>query len=235
MNNYFLKSFTAISLLGFGAVHAEPYYDNNYFSDAFNRRIGKAYTSVNVGLSSVDDADFNFTPGVDVETDFDSGLHGSVEFGRNIGPVAFIDNVKLGLEASYAENEVDSHQAGGVQLSGSDGDLKTGTVMANMYHEFNTNSRFVPYYGVGVGAAYLNADNFRTNATGKALDDEDVAFAYQGTAGVNYMLSPQTDLGVRYRYLATEGAEMTGEGFNAEKEDFDYRNHLMTVNYTVQF
>ncbi len=226
-----MKTTLAISLLaGFAATAAQANDHMPKFEDRFKR----AYGSINAGVTSVEDTSFNAAPGLNVNTDYDNGYVVTGEVGYNVGKFFFIDNVKLGVELGYGENEVDGHSAAGANLSGSDGDLQVGTLMANMYHEYNTGTRFVPYYGLGVGLARIDADNFRTSG-GTALDDDETAFAYQGNVGVNYMLTSSSDIGARYRYTATEGAEMRGAGLGASSEDFDYENHAFTVNYTHNF
>lgn len=229
-----MKTTLAITILaGFAATSALANGHHQHIPK-FEDRTKRAYGSINAGVTSLDDTNFNAAPGVNVETDYDEGYVVTGEVGYNVGKFFFIDNVKLGIELGYGENEVDGHSANGVGLAGSDGDLEVGTLMANMYHEYNTGTRFVPYYGLGVGLARIDADNFRTSG-GTALDDDETAFAYQGNVGVNYMLTSSSDIGARYRYTATEGAELRGEGLGASSEDFDYENHAFTVNYTHNF
>jgi OmpA-OmpF porin, OOP family len=200
----------------------------------FDDRVKKMYGSINAGVTSVDDTDFSAAPNVNVSSDYDEGYVVTGEVGYNVGKYFFIDNVKLGAELGYASNDVDSHSVGGTNLAGADGDLNVATLMANMYHEYNTNTRFVPYYGVGIGLGRIDADGYRA-AGATALDDDETAFAYQGTLGLNYMLTSSSDIGARYRYLAIEGAEVRGATAGASSEDFDYESHAFTVNYTHNF
>lgn len=216
------------------AAAAQGYRSSDY-SDSFRERFNTTYISVNAGINDTDENDFNFSASTPVETDYDTGWAISGEVGYNVGPYAFIDNVKLGVEAAYLQNDVDTHIAGGNTLTNAEGELGVTSLMANMYHEYDTGNAIVPYYGLGIGLANVDADNYRTTQTGTALNDDDTAFMYQGTAGVNFILSDATDIGARYRYAATAGAELTGDGPGASAEDFDYQSHLFTVNLTYNF
>lgn len=210
---------------------------NSYAGPQFSDRIGSSYASLNAGANTLDDTSFNFATGVDVENDYDSGFVVSGEIGHNLGKVAFIDNVKLGAELGYSDNEIDVHTipALGGEQPGSVGDLTATTLLLNMYHEFDTSSRIVPYYGVGVGAAIVDAEEFGVAGVPNALDDDDTSFLYQGTVGANYMLTSNMDIGARYRYSATEGLELTGSGTGAQTTDFDYESHNFTVNLSYNF
>ena len=83
--------------------------------------------------------------------------------------------------------------------------------------------------------AHLNALNSPDEAvfytSGRTTNE--AAFLYQGTVGVNYMLTSDIDVGARYRYAATAGGEWTGAGAGAQSQDLDYENHIFaaTLNY----
>ena len=201
----------------------------------FDDRKNRPYVSFGAGFNELGDTDFNFATGVDVENEYDTGYSISGELGYNFGELLFVDNVKLGLELGYTENDIDVHNIaalGGAQPS-STGDLSAFTILANMYHEYDTGTRFVPYYGLGLGVAIIDAKDYGVAAAPQALDDEEAAFLYQGTVGVNYMLTSDIDVGARYRYAATAGGEWTGAGAGAQSQDLDYENHIFaaTLNY----
>ncbi|MEM6603469.1 MAG: outer membrane beta-barrel protein, partial [Pseudomonadota bacterium] len=141
-----------------------------YADSGFLNRVNKPYISLNAGMNMVDNTDFNFSTTTNVENEYDDGYVITGEAGYNFGKFAFIDNVKLGFEIGYLQNEIDVHNIGGAAQAGSTGDLNTLTFLANMYHEFDTGTRFVPYYGVGVGIAMVEADGFGVSAAPTALD-----------------------------------------------------------------
>lgn len=202
---------------------------------AFEHRIHTPYFSLNGGVNDLDDTEFNFATGVDVDNEYDSGEVINAELGYNYGPFYFVDNVRLGVEVGYSENDIDSHSIGGADQASSTGDLSALSVLANMYHEFDTQTRFVPYYGLGVGFASIDAENYGVATAPDALEDDDTAFLYQVNVGLDYMLTKQFDMGLRYRYAATDGAEWTGSGAGAEARDLDFQSSNYLVNVTYRF
>ena len=202
----------------------------------FGDRVGTQYVNLAAGASMLNDTDFEAGTAIaplTVDNEYDTGYVISAETGYNFGPLYFIDNVKLGLEVAYSENDIDVHSAGGTDLTGSTGDLDAFTFMANMSHEYDTGTKFVPYYGLGVGVAAIDANNFGVDALPNALDDGDESFVYQGNVGVNYMVSPALDMGVNYRYAATAGLELTGAG--GTTSDFDYESNNLTFNLNYRY
>lgn len=110
------------------------------------------------------------------------------------------------LEGMYRTNDLNG--------AGSDS-IDSVSIMGNAYWDFETGTRFTPYIGGGLGAAYVNVD-----APG---GDNSWEFAYQGMAGVNFDVNPNWTVGAEYRYFAT-----------TEVNNTDYNNHgvLGTVRYT---
>ena len=70
------------------------------------------------------------------------------------------------------------------------------SVMGNVYYDFMAGQAFVPYVGVGVGVAFLNA-----SALGASVPDTE--FAYQAMVGVGYNLDSQLRLNLEGRYYGT--------------------------------
>lgn len=219
-----------VALLASGAAQAK-WEGTGSFEDRFQT----PYVSGSFGWNWTQDADFNYATGVDVESEFESGYAIAGEVGYNMGPVGFIDNNKLGIELGFLRNDVNDHNSSALALNGSTGELNATTLMANMYHEYNTGTQFVPYYGVGIGMAEVEADGFGTNQTGLALDRDETGFMYQGTLGLNYIMTSNADFGVRYRYSAVEGIEFSGTGAGAREDDFEYDNHALSVVFAYNF
>jgi opacity protein-like surface antigen len=81
--------------------------------------------------------------------------------------------------------------------------LVNGTLSLPIPH-----TNIVPYIGGGVGGAVseFHADDFSAQAGGSPVaegDEDDAVFAYQGFAGVRFMINPNVSLGVGYKYFAT--------------------------------
>lgn len=67
--------------------------------------------------------------------------------------------------------------------------------MVNGIYDFNLDSKFTPYIGIGVGYSHFsnNGAIFFTNSS---------AFAYQGLIGFTYSLNKHLDLGLGYRIMS---------------------------------
>jgi len=91
---------------------------------------------------------------------------------------------------------------------GMKGKVSNFDIMANGILDIPTESSFTPYIGAGVGGARIEADV--TAPPIPRFDAADWAFAYQGIAGVDWHLTPQTALGVRYRYLDAQPVHLAG-------------------------
>jgi len=91
---------------------------------------------------------------------------------------------------------------------GMNGKVSSFDIMANGILDIPTESSFTPYLGVGIGGARIEADV--TAPPIPRFDDAQWAFAYQGIAGVDWRLTPQASLGVRYRYLDAQPVHLAG-------------------------
>ena len=147
-------------------------------SDVVTRR-GALTTSI------VDAYKIDFKPGIDVDAlaGYDFGMfrvEGELGYKR-----ASIDDVRLStalganLGVTDANFDFDSR---GTVLS----------LMANGLVDFGDDDGWAGYIGGGVGRARV-----------KLAGDRDSAFAYQGIAGVRRAITPNIDLGLKYRYFRT--------------------------------
>lgn len=150
------------------------------------------YVTVLGGWNNTED-DGGFDP--------DAGWVGGVAFG---GKTRW---ARAEIEGTYRNNDIDT--------AGVSGDVQSAAIMGNAYWDIETNTRFTPYLGAGIGAAWVDID-----APG---GDDSWEFAYQGMAGANFDVNPNWTVGAEYRYFAT-----------TEVSNTDYDNHavLGTVRYT---
>jgi len=113
------------------------------------------------------------------------------EFGVDNG---FIASLNSALNRPSAAP--DPGAPGLAPLSGSDFDLngsvKVRSIMANALLDFGNEDGLSFYAGAGVGRARV-----------KLLGDRDSAWAGQAIAGVRYAVSPNIDVGLKYRYFRT--------------------------------
>ena len=97
-------------------------------------------------------------------------------------------------------------------LEGSDTDVVS--LMRNVILEWNNNSRFTPYGGMGIGVSYINADSVSIFGDGTFLEtsDDDTVFSWQAIAGVATKVRSNLDFVFEYRYFAT--SDVTLEFFD---------------------
>lgn len=175
------------------------------FADETDRQSKKSgwLVGANAGvslLSDVDAASFNF--------DFNPGI-----FVAGSAGYKFENNIRAEAEIGYRRNSIDN--VNGRSLNGK---LQGLSFMANGYYDFDTNTKWTPYLGAGIGATYFNI-----SSSGSSADD--IAFSYQAIAGVGYDLTEETTLSVEYRYFGAADIDIGA--------DTDYNSH--TVGLGVRF
>jgi opacity protein-like surface antigen len=93
------------------------------------------------------------------------------------------------------------------------GRVTTLSGLLNVYYDFPTGSRFVPYIGGGVGVTRASAENLSATYPGTPfsvkISGSAAAFVYQLRAGFAYHFDAKTALTFGYRY------------FNVAKQSFD--------------
>ena len=131
-------------------------------------------------------------------------------------------------------------------LDGGLEDLLAHSVFANVYYEFNTNSRYTPYFGIGVGISSTSLDyygRFKRNDDPNAISTfedpllkarlagtttvgrhkmNDLLTAYQAVVGVDYALSDNLGIGAKFRW--SKFSE-----FDDEKPWTQLRSHASSV------
>ena len=119
---------------------------------------------------------------------------------------------------------------GGLFAEASDTDVVS--LMRNVILEWNNNSRFTPYGGMGIGVSYVNADSAIITAGGGAfiaVNDNDTVFSWQAIAGVATKVRSNLDFVFEYRYFATSDITLdffdSGE-FVAQNLFFGARLHF---------
>jgi len=96
------------------------------------------------------------------------------------------------VEYTYEKNKWNISAANSISGATINGKGKNHNLMINGFYNFDLDSDFTPYAGLGLGGA--NYEN--------GSEDESV-FVYQAMIGVNYALTKEFDLGVEYRYKDT--------------------------------
>jgi len=192
------------------------------------------YVSGIAGLSLVPKLDQEISGARVFEPDFDPGIKIAGALGYDFG--AFRAEVEIG----YLTNEAND----GVAIGGSgpvEGDVSVLSFMVNGYYDIHTpNFSLVPYLGVGIGGASIDAviiAPFLAPST-QVVDDSATVFAYQFMAGFGWNVSPTITLTADYRYFATTDPEFTaGNFFGSGSPDLesDYNNHSFNLGARFKF
>lgn len=136
-------------------------------------------------------------------------------------------------EVAYRQNRFDKTIINGTGFDTS-GKVSTVAFMANVFYDHHW-GRWVATVGGGIGAAVISVKDFSNFATPAPLSDTITRFAYQGIAGLGYDITPNTRLGVEYRYFATTGTAFsdTAAGATYSFKSDPVRSHsvLATIKY----
>jgi len=172
--------------------------------------------------------DIELSGGLDTSAGDATGLNSkgdvaiSLGLGYNLG-----NSWRLELDGALLNTDLGS--ISGVQDTSSG--FRSKSMMLNAIHNFDTNSRFEPYLGAGVGFVQGNA-KFTANDYGNAasptvnsvcdgnratiaggqscsLDDTDTAFGYQLLAGLGYEITENIKWDTQYRYLDAHGMDFS--------------------------
>lgn len=96
--------------------------------------------------------------------------------------------------------------------------------LANIVLTMHTGTIVVPYVGVGGGGDYSEVRLRSPGFFGYGMHNDDVDPAAQGMAGVRFCITPISDLGLGYKFLADFPSEGSYLG-----------THSVSVTFTVRF
>lgn len=175
-------------------------------------RDGAFYVGIEGGAMIVEDIDldvgaFNNNTTLDHDYGFDVDFIAGYDFG------AF----RLEAEGGYKQAGVDelTQVAGGGFTAGrteADGDTRVISSMVNALLDFGDDEGVNGYIGGGIGVAQIKFDGVQgAGVNAVILDDKDAELAYQGIAGIRTALSPNLDLGLKYRFFSTTKFDIIGE------------------------
>jgi outer membrane protein OmpA-like peptidoglycan-associated protein len=171
--------------------------------------------------------------------DWKTGYIAGATLGYIIG-----NGFRVELEGAY-------RRAGADRLLGqpATGRISNITAMSNVLYDIPTGTIVTPYIGAGIGVSYAQVRDRRTAAglTGAQsvnFSDHDVAFAYQGIAGVQVQLARDWIAGIDYRFFGTLNPRINGRvttaggglaaGAQAD-HSFINRQHTVTANIRYLF
>jgi OOP family OmpA-OmpF porin len=139
-----------------------------------------------------------FSAGNTVSYDIGFALEGAVGY-------AFNRWVEAELELGWRWNEIGQIQGFALQETF----LNQVSFMANVVLQYPVHGlRVVPYIGGGVGGAatLFDTDGLSNGVVTVGGSDADFVFAYQGFAGLRFVINGQMSVGGGYKYFASDGS-----------------------------
>jgi OmpA-OmpF porin, OOP family len=163
--------------------------------------IDGVYVGANLGYNQLGSEKLKNVPG-QPSLSFHGGYVADIHAGYGFG-----DGVRVELEGSYTNNQVDKAHYNGQQTA-SGNEAKYG-IMANVLYDLDLGvPYFYPYIGGGVGVQYVDFKGVHVPDLGVSADYTRPTFAYQGIAGFSTPIPGVAGLStdVEYRYLGTTGS-----------------------------
>ncbi|MEH6617300.1 MAG: OmpW family outer membrane protein [Porticoccus sp.] len=177
------------------------------------------YTSVAYGINDQFDLDDDL-----YDLDADAGNYGSISFGK------YFREVRVELEYSFSDADTDS-ETGGLG-STDDGEVETKALFINGFHDFETNSKFKPYFGAGIG--WMNVDVEYKRSGIELIDDDDDIFAFQAIAGVGYEITDSLNVFAQARYRNGEDSEVKSSVLSTDI-DIEVESYIYDIGIKYSF
>lgn len=197
-------------------------------------RITGWYVGLEGGASWVDE--WNHTLGGLARTaEFETGWVALATVGY-----AWNSPFRVEFEAGYRDNDIDTYlNAVGAPIAGAGGTLWEATAMVNVLYDLTLTDKLSLSLGAGAGGDFSNLELTGIPGLG-AAEDDNWNFAYQGIAGVNYMVGQRTALYLNYRYLRALEPDYShvfpGPTTQIVAGSDDYAKHAATfgIRYALQ-
>ncbi len=141
-----------------------------------------------------------------VKQSYEPGFAGSVALGYRIA-----DQLRIEVEGNYQSNDMNklNYSFSGIE-SGNvpsfsfplKGERERTAFLLNGYYDFKNSTAFTPYITAGMGGYHLRLKGERSSV------ENDLDFAWQAGAGVNYKLDDRISFDLKYRYFGGADAEL---------------------------
>ena len=162
---------------------------------------------------------------------FDPGEQESAVIGWELVQGNPLGEGRVELEYSHRNNPLNEVKFVEGNFQG-DGDLTSDSLLVNVFAVYHDISRWAPYFGVGIGAARIKADDLRVS--GQLLSsDSATVFAYQLGVGCEYGLTDSLSLDFGYRYFGSSRPKLSEE--NGKSFKMDYATHSLVLGVKVGF
>ncbi len=172
-----------------------------------------------------------FGPVSGVKVKYDPGLRVNVA-----GGYQFCGYFSAELESGLIHNSIKS-------ITGSpdtDASLANVPLLVNAVFQFPLESRFVPYFGFGVGGSTSVLDVDHATLPGKPTlhgTDSDAVWAVQGFTGFRYEFADNMGVGFGYKFLATGEPkwDVLSVGPSGKIGFENARTHAFMAEFTLKF
>ncbi|MBI5665020.1 MAG: porin family protein [Nitrospirae bacterium] len=164
--------------------------------------------------------DITFAPG------FGGGVEGGYDFGLH----------RLEGEVAYRNNSVDQVKIASLGRGSIDGkgDISLTSLMLNLYLDFDNETKFIPYAGLGIGIANVSFNNIGASGI-ELLDDDSSKLAAQVTLGIGYIVSDFLIIDLGYRYFSTDEMDFVDDfGHKVGEERYDSHNIMIGFRINVK-
>ena len=158
----------------------------------------------------------------------DSGYALSFAFGRRHSR-----KLRSEIEVALRGNDINQSFFDGSSTSEEDdGSVNAISILKNFIFEFENDSLFTPYVGVGIGVSYIDIEfGEATSIDGEAtFQDGEGAFSYQAIGGVATKLNSFSDFVIEYRFLGT--SEIDFDGLN---DTFAYNTSTLFLGAKFEY
>jgi len=158
----------------------------------------------------------------------DTGYALSFAFGRRHSR-----KLRSEIEIAFRSNDINQVlDFGSSAREESDGNVSAISALKNFIFEFENESRFTPYLGVGIGVSYIDVQfGEATSIDGEATSqDGESAFTYQAIGGVSTRLNSFAELVVEYRFLGTSELD-----FGSLNAPFNYNTSALFLGAKFEY
>ena len=192
------------------------------------------YVGLEGGVMWVEDSPFNITDNrtnpqynIDHKTGYDIDAIAGYDFGA----------VRVEAELGYKHASIDAVNTLDTVFA-ADGKASALSLMGNVLFDFGDENGLSGYVGGGVGIANakFSFDSPHLLPYGVvSFSDSDSKLAYQGIAGMRYAITPNIDLGLKYRFFTVSRLSLHDQfgQIPVEVDKGRFRSHslLASVNY----
>lgn len=135
---------------------------------------------------------------------FNGNIKGGGGFSGEAGIGYDFGSIRTELTYGYTRNSVNSVSVNGFGNASSSGIINKNDVLASIYLDIPTGSRWTPYIGGGIGYTNLSTPNFNTPLFNSGSANRGL-FGYQAKVGVSYAVERNTDLFLEGVYSGATG------------------------------